>query len=200
MRNFILFVIGVAAIYGGYIQMHSRTAPPEPGAAETVQLKAGAPKGTTAAADPVVPSPARLAPAGIVFLLDYVSIRTATGVIGLTPGTRMQIKEDRGQMLLLTDGTHTVEVSPRLVTNDLTLAGQVANADAAAQSQIAAEQKSSLEAARQHAAQLAATAAARVTPTPAAAVPVPTPKWVSPLDLGAEQTDSHVAPIKRRGR
>ena len=87
-----------------------------------------------AAPIPVVVMPARLAPAGVFFLLRPISFEQAEGVVGLEPGTAVRKTEE---------GTyeaqgHRFQLSDDQVTNDISVAERAFAADEASQSRLRA--------------------------------------------------------------
>lgn len=85
-----------------------------------------------------VMTPQRLAPKGIYYLLQQVSIPTDSGVVGLKPGTLVkQIGESNGKLKVKSDD-HEFEVERFLLTNDLDIAAAAANRDAQSQNAVRA--------------------------------------------------------------
>lgn len=78
------------------------------------------------------PAPKRFAPEGTFFLLAKKSIETDSGILGLSPGTRVTRRPD-GKFLA--EG-NVVELQPKEITNDLDDAARAAGADARAQAAI----------------------------------------------------------------
>lgn len=105
-----------------------------------------------ATAQAATPAP-KLAPEGVFYLVQKVSVETDAGIVGLNPGTKA-VRQPDGRFLA--DG-HTVNLQPSQMTNDLTLAQQAMSTDQSSQQRI-----------RQV---MAARAAA--TPPPAKATPTP---------------------------
>ena len=93
------------------------------------------------------PVPARhLAPEGTYYLLQYVSITTPSGIVGLPPGVKITARTRRDTSLEVSDADdHVFLVTEPQITNDLDLAAAAARRDAAAQfrvqNQIAAESR-----------------------------------------------------------
>lgn len=88
------------------------------------------------------PAPARpehhqLAPDGPLYLIQRTSVKTATGITGFAPGTGLNLVEDHGRTLLVTDGTVKFEVPREIVTNDLGIAQSASASDQAAQNAVA---------------------------------------------------------------
>ncbi len=88
----------------------------------------------------------RLAPPGEFYLVQYVSWRTLNGVIGFPPGTRVKLREDRGETWLVNDGRYDAEMRPAQLTNALDVAEWALRADEAAQSALADYQQREREA------------------------------------------------------
>jgi hypothetical protein len=79
----------------------------------------------------------RLAPEGTYFLLQRVSLKTESGVIGFAPGTKVTIVDQGDSMSTVSDGAFQFTVASSQLTNDLDIAENVAKLDYAAQAQIA---------------------------------------------------------------
>jgi hypothetical protein len=78
----------------------------------------------------------RLSPPGIFYLVQRVSVKTNSGVVGYAPGTRVKLIEERGDRLLVTDGESKIEVDGDKVTNDMDLAELAAKKDERSQQAI----------------------------------------------------------------
>ena len=92
------------------------------------------------AESPAVAAPSeyhRLAQPGVLYLLEYVSSKSDTGVIGFAPGTRLRLVEDKGDTIVVSDGRTKLEVAEDKLTNDLDIAALAANQDAEGQQQLA---------------------------------------------------------------
>ena len=104
--------------------------------AEIVYLPAPTPK-------PMPTPPARhLAPEGTFFMVEYVSIPVAHGIVGFIPGQEVRFvsaNEAKGT-LLVSDGKNQVEVSPMQITNDLDVAAMARRQDEMGQRQLQASQ------------------------------------------------------------
>jgi len=149
MKNFILLVIVVAAAYFGYVtwQKHIGVAS-QPGAesgtqpAEQNNPVAVTPN-TTATADSgsgATPQAQQhiLAPKGIYFLLERVSVTTDSGIFSAPVGTKVIEISTTASGMRVTDGQHQFNITPAQVTNDMTLADQLANSDHATQARLKA--------------------------------------------------------------
>jgi hypothetical protein len=79
----------------------------------------------------------RLAPEGVFYLMDRVSIKTASGVAGFAPGTLVRMVQDKGETFVVTADSTTFEVPADNLTNDIDLAYLVARKDATSQNMIA---------------------------------------------------------------
>jgi hypothetical protein len=79
----------------------------------------------------------RLAPPGVLYLLEYVSLKNKTGVIGFAPGTRLRLVEDKGNTIVVSDGRTRLEVAADKLTNDLDIAALASNQDAEGQQRLA---------------------------------------------------------------
>jgi hypothetical protein len=79
----------------------------------------------------------RLAPEGTYFLLQRVSLRTDSGVIGFAPGTKVTLVNQGDSVSTVSDGEYQFTVASSQLTNDLDMAENVAKSDYTAQAQIA---------------------------------------------------------------
>jgi len=80
----------------------------------------------------------RLAPAGIFFATEYMSVRSPGGITGIPPGTRLELVQDMGEVVRVTTGQVQFDAKIFQLTNDLDVAAEVSSRDAAQQNQIAA--------------------------------------------------------------
>lgn len=109
---------------------------PEPPQAK-LEAPAPAPTASTTTPPPPAAAPAAtpaptLAPEGVFYLVQKVSVETDAGIVGLNPGTKA-VKQPDGRFLA--DG-HTVSLQPAQITNDLALARQAVSADYSAQQRL----------------------------------------------------------------
>lgn len=105
---------------------------PAPAADRTAQAKVD---GTA----PATKSDGRhLAPHDTFYLLQYVSVKTPTGVIGFEPGQEVHLIEVKHaeRKLVVADGEAQVEVGPEQLTNDLDIAALVRRKDQANQAKV----------------------------------------------------------------
>jgi len=79
----------------------------------------------------------RLAPEGTYFLLQRVSLKTESGVIGFAPGTKVTMVDQGDSMSTVSDGSFQFTVASSQLTNDVDIAENVAKLDYSAQAQIA---------------------------------------------------------------
>lgn len=91
----------------------------------------------------------RLAPEGVFFLVERVSVKTDSGVMGFAPGPRVKLVEDKGEKFLVSDGETKFEVVVEKLTNDIDLGALAARQDAASQSAIRQDLQDRLNAYRQ---------------------------------------------------
>jgi len=80
--------------------------------------------------------PRRVAPKGVFYVISYISITTDSGVIDVSPGTKVTLVSS-GPPMRVTDGENVFEILPSQVTNDLDIANHVINSNQAAQAKIA---------------------------------------------------------------
>lgn len=73
----------------------------------------------------------RLAPPGVYFLVQRLSLTTDHGIIALSEGTRVRLIRENGSTMRVTTGTDEFEVERDTLTNDLDIAEAVARRDAA---------------------------------------------------------------------
>jgi hypothetical protein len=88
-------------------------------------------------ARPVVAKQPRLAPEGTYFLLQRMSLKLDTGVVGFAPGTKVTLVDKDDSMSTVSDGQYNFTVPSFQLTNDLDLAENAAKSDYAAQKQVA---------------------------------------------------------------
>lgn len=102
---------------------------------------AGAPPRVPAAAGPAggaaLPAARNLAPEGTYYVIQSISITDDSGIVGITPGTRVTLVEDKGASKLVSDGRNKFEVTANQITNDLDVVDQIRKAQAQAQMQAA---------------------------------------------------------------
>ncbi len=79
----------------------------------------------------------RVAPEGTYFLLERASLRIDSGVIGFAPGTKVTLVDQGDSASTVTDGQYQFTVPSSQLTNDLDIAGSVAQSDYAEQARIA---------------------------------------------------------------
>ncbi len=92
-----------------------------------------APTAPPVAAQPAVPPvPPKLAPEGVFFLTQAVSIETSDGIAALPRGTQV-VRQPDGSFI---GAGHSVKLRAEQITNDLALAARLANSEAAAQAAI----------------------------------------------------------------
>jgi hypothetical protein len=75
----------------------------------------------------------RLAPKDVFFLMERVSVKTKSGVIGFAPGTRVKFIKDQGETLLVQSEGTELGVRGDQLTNDLDLADLLGRQDAQSQ-------------------------------------------------------------------
>src|SRR5438094_2853895 len=151
MKNVVLVLVAVAIF--GYLGWHWFAPAPKrphpvalPQAQRTPAKPATAARPTPAKVQVAKPTPARsiaarqprLAPEGTYFLLQRVSLKIDSGVVGFAPGTKVTLVERGVPLSVVSDGQYQFSVAPSLLTNDLDIADGVAKSDYAAQAQIAA--------------------------------------------------------------
>ncbi len=142
-RGWILPLLAVIVLVGAVMYFLGRRAPSAPpGTGQTARatLDAAGGPGTAAADAPARPAGRRFAPHDTFYLLQYVSTKTPTGVIGFEPGREVHLVEAHQptQTLVVGDGEAQVEVGPDKLTNDLDIADLVRQKDQASQAKIAA--------------------------------------------------------------
>ena len=79
----------------------------------------------------------RLAPPGVYFTLIHLSARTASGITGFEPGTRVVCVKDQGPVLLVKVDNLEFEAKRQYLTNDLNIADLAVRNDAEAQQEVA---------------------------------------------------------------
>ena len=152
MKNVVLILVAVAIF--GYLAWHwfapaPKPPPPvaPPQAQRTPAKPATAARPTPAKVQVAKPTPAarsvavkqpRLAPEGTYFLLQRVSLKIDSGVVGFAPGTKVTMVQQADPLSTVSDGQYEFGVPSSQLTNDLNVAEDVAKSDYAAQAQIAA--------------------------------------------------------------
>ncbi len=135
MKNLLVMIgVAVAAIFG-YAQWQKWNTPPPAPVVVATPTPTPIPVPTPA----VKPTPERhLTPEGAFALVDYVSVHTKTGVIGLEPGQIVKFVSANKTTgtLRVTDGTYQVDVKPDQITNDLDLARIAQRRDQESQQQL----------------------------------------------------------------
>lgn len=127
---FVLIIIAAAgAWYYNYTQRQAASAAPPPAAVS----------GPTATPVPT-PTPVRIAPAGVFYLLQSLSITSDDGIMGINEGTKVTLVKDTGKSLLVTDGHTQFEVTQDQVTNDMNVADALTKRDRAIDAAVAAGQ------------------------------------------------------------
>ena len=145
----------------------------------------------------VTPRPANLAPDGVLFLVQRVSITTDSGVLGIAPGTKVQrlATTATGFTVSTADGTR-FDVTSDQVTNDLNAAYRAGYVDAVGK-QIASQRLQS-EAATAAAASAAQQAAADAAMRKAMQTPTPRKVRVT-LNPGPGVPQPPVSDLQRMG-
>jgi hypothetical protein len=152
MKNVLLVTVAIALF--GYLGWHwfapaPKPPPPvaRPQAQRTPPKPASAARSTPTRSQPTKPTPAarsvavkqpRLAPEGTYFLLQRVSLKVDSGVVGFAPGTQVTMVQQGALLNTVSDGKYQFSVAPSLLTNDLNVAEDAAKSDYASQAQIAA--------------------------------------------------------------
>ncbi len=75
----------------------------------------------------------RLAPEGVFYLTEYISISSEDGVRGFAPGLRVTLVDTVGDVVQVSNGKVTIEVRSHQLTNDLDIADSVRKQDSIAQ-------------------------------------------------------------------
>lgn len=131
MRGVILVVIALAGAAAGFTALSyifwKKSAPvvvaaasPSPAAAPAMPTAQPLVQTPTRPAPAATPDTRRLAPPGVFYLLNRISVTTDSGVVGVAAGTQLLLLEkleDGG--LKVTDGPEDFVVAPSEVTNDL---------------------------------------------------------------------------------
>ena len=151
MKNVLLAIVAIALF--GYLGWHwfapaPKPPPPvaRPQAQRTPAKPATAARPTPAKVQVAKPTPARsvatrqprLAPEGTYFLLQRVSLKIDSGVVGFAPGTKVTMIQQGDPLSTVSDGQYQFGVVSSQLTNDLNIAEDVAKSDYANQAQIAA--------------------------------------------------------------
>jgi hypothetical protein len=62
-----------------------------------------------------------------------VTVRLASGLMGVAPGTQVKMLHDNGTLSHVTDGSHEFDISRNQLTNDLTTAAAIQKSNDATQ-------------------------------------------------------------------
>ena len=84
----------------------------------------------------------RQSPDGVFYLLDYLTVRTAHGITGWTPGQRLTLAPGTAPVagkVVVTDGTLVAAVTPVVLTHDMDLARALQTGDRQSQATMEAE-------------------------------------------------------------
>jgi len=102
-------------------------APAAPVSVAAIAVATPVPVATPAqAASPAPPAVVKhLAPQGVYYLVERISITTDSGIVGVSPGTKVTFVRDLGNAWLMTNGKTQFEVTQDQVTNDLDVAKAV---------------------------------------------------------------------------
>ena len=160
--------------------------------AQTPQPETVASSTPTPSAAPAATPPKRLAPQGVFFLRERVSVVTDDAIVGVNAGAKVLMLErlENGN-LKVTDGPDDFDVSPEMLTNDLDLAEMIVRRDQAAQQALALrKQQQRLQLQQQQAALARQTASAQVPASPAPrATPLPQPQQSAALPAQQQQPE-----------
>ena len=132
MRQLVYLLIIGAAGYLGYNYYRDHFAnKSEDGAAPSAEVASSAPakKPEPAFQSQIpasVPGEKHLAPPGIFYMLDRVSVETAAGISAVVPGEKVKLLQRKGDgALKVTTGKIELDVKESQTTNDLDLAREV---------------------------------------------------------------------------
>jgi hypothetical protein len=137
MRLLFTLIVLAAIGYLGYNYYMDQQAAPGTSATAAVATGRG---GSAPDAEPVfqsripaaagAPGEKQLAPPGVFYMLERVSVETPTGVRAVVPGDQVKLLARKKDRLKLTDGSIDFEVPPSKVTNDLDQAREAERMDA----------------------------------------------------------------------
>jgi hypothetical protein len=154
MKNFILLLIVVSAAYFGYISWQKHNSAGAGPVAESAEQSAEPAAAVAAAPNPAAPANPKpdivitatpqsqqpvLAPKGVYYLLERVSVTTDSGIFSAPVGTKVTEIKTTVTGMAVTDGQHQFNITPSQVTNDMTVASQLANHDRATQARLKAD-------------------------------------------------------------
>lgn len=122
--------------------------PPEEPDAPATRVEVATPAPVVATPMPATPVPVvhRLAPEGIFYVLQRVTVTTDDGIHGLAPGTGVRLVRKTDAGMVVTDGQHEFTALPSQLTNDLDVAGNAAGIDARQRANLAAAQQAQVAA------------------------------------------------------
>ena len=125
-----LVVLGIIAFFGAVYFVYFRKSPPP----------------VTATTAPVVHK--RLAPSGIFYLTQRVSVTTDSGITGHAPGTEVRFIRGEGNSIRVRAGGDEFLVQQAQITNDLDIVARIRKADSSTQAQIQRSIAASVNAAK----------------------------------------------------
>ena len=144
MRRVIFSVVALAAALSGYLLVShflwKKPAPPTVVAAPIPKPTVRAnPSAQPLVQTPTHPAPAatpdmrRLAPPGVYYLVNRISVTTDSGVIGVNAGTKVLVleRQENGE-LKVTDGPDDFIVAASEITNDLDVVARIVRQQASA--------------------------------------------------------------------
>ena len=130
MKSFLAIIVIVALGAGGWFA-YQRYYTQTPADAATPPAVAEAPTPApvaVAAVAPPVPMK-HIAPKGIYFLLQSVSITSDSGITGIVEGTKVTVISDKAKNWRVTDGENQFDVPPDHLTNDMDVASAIIKRD-----------------------------------------------------------------------
>lgn len=151
IKNALSVAVLLGCLYLGYVIYTDRKpaapkdegAVPPPSAAAAAESNPSPPPAPSSApvqqTSAATPRAKRLAPPGVYYLTERISITTDSGIRAFRPGERVIAVKKQQKKWMVTDGTSDLEVSPRQLTNDLDFAEQLLQADQAAHPAAAAK-------------------------------------------------------------
>jgi hypothetical protein len=133
MNRIAIAVISPILVLFSSIVLHAQTpAPSTPTQAEHGQLASQA-------------AGEKVAPGTTLWLVQRIAVTTSSGVTGIPAGTKVTLIEDRGEKLLVSDGSQTFEATQAQITSDVAVAQRASVSDYAAQSAVVAAWNSQIQ-------------------------------------------------------
>jgi hypothetical protein len=132
MRLIITLLVIAAAGYVGWTVYQDKLAKQTEPSAETATTTTGDSSAPTSAnpskgeSPPRAPAEKRIAPPGVYYMLDRVTVEHSNGIAAAVPGNQVKLMQRKGNgVVKVTTGQFDFEVKESQLTNDIDLAQEV---------------------------------------------------------------------------